>query len=63
MMDLIFQNHCQWGWQCPVCKNVYAPSVTLCFNCPSNSKIKFDTKKKIENEAKIKQNGKKYVVK
>lgn len=24
--------HCQ-GWQCPVCKGVYAPSMPVCIRC------------------------------
>lgn len=28
-------NFPQQGWQCPVCKRVYSPTVTMCFTCPS----------------------------
>ena len=28
-MNLISQ-----GWQCPVCKHVYSPSVSVCLYCP-----------------------------
>ena len=24
----------QQGWQCPLCKRIYAPFVTECFYCP-----------------------------
>ena len=27
------------GWQCPICKRVYAPSVPMCFYCGGDAKI------------------------
>ena len=26
----------QQGWQCPLCKRIYAPFVTECFYCPES---------------------------
>jgi len=35
-------NHtAQQGWQCPVCKRIYAPSVVMCFYCGGED-IKID---------------------
>ena len=28
----------QQGWQCPVCKRVYAPSTPMCYYCGGDSK-------------------------
>lgn len=27
----------QQGWQCPLCKRIYAPFVTECFYCPRSN--------------------------
>jgi len=34
MHDPLNQNFVQQGWQCPICKKVYAPSTHMCFYCP-----------------------------
>ena len=32
------------GWQCPICKTVYAPTTPMCFRCSGNaSPITCDT--------------------
>jgi hypothetical protein len=31
------------GWQCPVCKRVYAPSVATCWNCPQQYQYGYGT--------------------
>jgi len=31
-------NFPEQGWQCPICKRVYAPSVPMCFYC-GNTRI------------------------
>ncbi len=35
----------QQGWQCPVCKYVYGPTMPVCLNCnrPENEKYKTST--------------------
>lgn len=35
-------NFISQGWQCPICKNVWAPFVQECFNC--NNKKSFSDK-------------------
>jgi len=27
------------GWQCPVCKSVYAPNTPMCLQCPSSERV------------------------
>jgi len=34
-MAHILPDGLQQGWQCPVCKHVYAPSVAMCTRCPA----------------------------
>ena len=31
------------GWQCPVCKRIYAPSTSMCLYCGGNMKAKTTT--------------------
>ena len=37
------QEFVQQGWQCPICKRVYAPSIPMCFYCGNNLKGKTST--------------------
>ena len=37
----------QQGWQCPICKRVYAPSVPMCFYC-GNTRITTTSDTKLE---------------
>ena len=37
------QEFVQQGWQCPICKRVYAPSIPMCFYCGNNLKSKTST--------------------
>jgi len=39
MYDPLSQNSIQQGWQCPVCKKVYAPSTPMCFDCPQKESM------------------------
>lgn len=36
----------QQGWQCPICKRVYAPFVSECFNC---GRVNVVTNVEVEN--------------
>ena len=42
-----FFNHAEQGWQCPICKRVYAPSVPMCFYC-GNTRITTTSDTKLE---------------
>jgi len=33
----------QQGWQCPICKRVYAPSIPMCFYCGNDLKNETST--------------------
>jgi len=37
MTYIDFGPHAEQGWQCPICKRVYAPSVPMCFYCGGGS--------------------------
>jgi len=37
MSYIDFGPHAEQGWQCPICKRVYAPSVPMCFYCGGGS--------------------------
>lgn len=32
-------NYVQQGWQCPICKRVYAPYISMCTFCGDNMEI------------------------
>ena len=34
MGQIVFNNYPQQGWQCPVCRNVWAPFISKCQKCP-----------------------------
>ena len=38
----------QQGWQCPVCKKVYAPGMPWCFTCPPKVETSGTTKLKVK---------------
>jgi len=40
-------NYAEQGWQCPICKRVYAPSVPMCFYC-GNTRITTTSNTKLE---------------
>ena len=42
-MTVEFKGMAQQGWQCPVCKAVYAPWVAVCFNCKQSVKYAVTT--------------------
>lgn len=35
-MDLEFAGFAPQGWQCPVCKHVYSPTIPMCWYCGGN---------------------------
>lgn len=43
------------GWQCPICKVVYSPDTTRCFNLHSDAKLKPSVELKIVNKSKIRK--------
>ena len=54
-------NYVQQGWQCPICKNVFAPSVQMCTVC--NKETKVITSYNTQTKKKMCYNcGKVYVV-
>ena len=38
----------QQGWQCPICKRVYAPSTPMCWYCGEEGRTKTSTTTNIE---------------
>ena len=36
----------QQGWQCPICKRIYAPHVDICYYCGDQTVVSTDTKYK-----------------
>ena len=32
-MNIEFEGFAQQGWQCPVCKKIYAPNIPECLHC------------------------------
>lgn len=42
----MYQLQAQQGWQCPVCKKIYAPNISECLHCNN-----------VETEFKITDNG------
>ena len=34
----------QQGWQCPICKRVYAPTTEMCYYCPGETQTSTSTK-------------------
>jgi len=37
------------GWQCPICKRIYAPSTPMCLYCGGNMKVKTTTSVSIDD--------------
>ena len=47
----------QQGWQCPLCKRIYAPFVTECFYCPRSGEQIMTTTGTNPQVARIKLRG------
>ena len=39
-MVITNQEFVRQGWQCPICKRVYAPQTHMCFSCPEKTETK-----------------------
>ena len=39
-MIITNQEFVRQGWQCPICKKVYAPQTPMCFSCPEKTETK-----------------------
>lgn len=49
-------NFVQQGWQCPICKRIYAPNTPMCYYC-GNEVITTKTSISITSDKKENNNG------
>lgn len=43
----------QQGWQCPLCKNIYSPTTSMCYSCSSSKVTITSSSDSVGNEIQL----------